>query len=181
MGGYGSGQRYGPTKRTTTQMARLDVLELHRAGHLRGAKALNHDYAVKVRGREPQDVKALIRLEWTPCHYGGCRPWFTCPRCGRRSRHIYLGVVAACRVCHDLAYQCQRETDTDRALRKARKINERLGGTSDLVNPPLHKPKGMHWRTFDRLTLEGQTAYAAALHNFMRRYPSPGRQGSTAL
>jgi GTP cyclohydrolase I len=54
-----------------------------------------------------------------------------------------------------LAYQGQRETDYERATRKCRKIVQRLGGDPDDDNWP-EKPKGMHWKTYDRLLAEAQ-------------------------
>lgn len=52
---------------------------------------------------EWQDVKETVCLTWTPCNYGGVRPWFLCPGCGRR-----VGILAAagrrflCRHCYRL-------------------------------------------------------------------------------
>ncbi|CZG10327.1 TPA: hypothetical protein JBE46_02375 [Legionella pneumophila subsp. pneumophila] len=63
-------------------------------------------------------------LNWTPCRFGGERPWFICPAkgCQRRVAILYSGSIYACRHCHQLAYTSQREADYDRALRQAEKI-----------------------------------------------------------
>ncbi len=57
-----------------------------------------------------------IRVERTPCHYGGVRHWFLCPRCGRRARILYLAngarpadCVFGCRICLGLTYH-KRQT-----------------------------------------------------------------------
>jgi hypothetical protein len=50
-----------------------------------------------------------------------------------------------------LPYSSQRETYTHRMMRKARKIRQRLGASSNLFEPVWDKPKGMHWTTFERL------------------------------
>ena len=55
--------------------------------------------------------------------------------------------VFACRHCLQLAYESQREAPHYRALRKAQGIHEKLGGTG-IIDDPVFKPKGMHWRTY---------------------------------
>lgn len=57
----------------------------------------------------------------------------------------------ACRHCHQLAYECQREHAGDRATRHANKIRDRLGWVSGILNGKGGKPKRMRWNTFDRL------------------------------
>lgn len=99
-----------------------------------------------------------VALDWTPQHFGGRRPWFRCPGCGRRCRILYVAPAAgprlACRVCHDLRYYTQR---TDRAqclVERARKIVRRCGGdVGDVLAEDAipGRSKGMHRRTFDRL------------------------------
>ena len=43
----------------------------------------------------------------------------------------------------------QREAPHSRALSKAQAIHAKLGGTG-IVDDPVFKPKGMHWRTYYR-------------------------------
>jgi hypothetical protein len=97
-----------------------------------------------------------IRIEWTPCTLGGAQPWFNCPHCGRRAVFLYAVVrgVVACRRCLRLAYRCQRETAEDRAFRRVEKIRRKLGWPPGIANGHGWKPGGMHWRTFQRLSLE---------------------------
>ena len=64
---------------------------------------------------------------------------------------LYGGKVYACRHCHKLAYQTQREQGHDRAGSRADTIRKRLGWDAGILNLPGGKPKGMHWRTFERL------------------------------
>jgi hypothetical protein len=94
-----------------------------------------------------------IDLEWTSCRLGGKRPWFLCPakNCGRRVAMLYGGSIFACRHCYQLVYPSQRENVGDRAIRRADKIRERLGWEPGILNIEGLKPKGMHWKTFQRL------------------------------
>ena len=73
-----------------------------------GEKA-NHDYS--------------IRLETIPCHFGGVRRWFLCPRCGRRCWIVYMessldtgSNTFACCLCLGLTY---RNTQTGRFMSRA--------------------------------------------------------------
>src|SRR5574343_1817484 len=163
-------------KRTTGNMMALDVRRLQRDGLLTPGRAFGWnwsrngetvasiqirtaedrvilDYRSRGNGSEWKAMEYPVRLEWMPCNLGGRRVWFRCPArgCGRRVAVLYGGSIFACRHCHKLAYQCQRETDDDRAMRRADNIRLRLGWQPGIANLPGGKPKGMHWRTFERL------------------------------
>lgn len=184
MGGPGSGNRcrWG-AKASTDACQRFDVASLHRGGWLqpgragttrwwRGeretssvgwavegeagvATALDLRYAV---GGE--EVSYRVPIAWTACRYGGQRPWFVCPGtgCGRRAAVLYGGRLFLCRQCHDLAYASTRLGPGERALRKAQRIRERLGGSANMLEPFPPKPKGMHRRTYERLAREAAAA-----------------------
>jgi hypothetical protein len=70
-----------------------------------------------------------VFLEWTRCNYCGSRVWFRCPAngCLRRVAILYGGSFFACRHCHNLAYDSQRETRHRRMLLKAQDIRQKLG------------------------------------------------------
>jgi hypothetical protein len=106
-------------------------------------------YRTRPRGGEWQDKHYPVTVEWSPCRFGGNRAWFRCPVCGHRAAILYGAEIFACRQCHHLAYESQREAPHYRALRKAQGIHEKLGGTG-ITDDPIFKPKGMHWRTFSR-------------------------------
>jgi len=94
----------------------------------------------------------VIQFDRTPCHFSGHRKWFLCPRCGKRVAVLYgAGKYFLCRHGYDLCYTSQQETEIDRMMRKKRKIRDRLGASHNLSMPIWRKPKGMHWKTFDRL------------------------------
>jgi hypothetical protein len=177
MGGPGSGNRdrWG-AKPSTAACNRFDLVSLRRGGWLRPGvvgtatwsrgeqetaaigwavvdeggtvTALELRYAV---GGEA--IAYRVPLEWTPCHFGGERPWFVCPGdgCGRRAAVLYGGRYFLCRRCQGLAYESTRESPGERATRKVQRIRKRLGGSANLLTPLPPKPKGMHWRTYERL------------------------------
>ena len=106
------------------------------------------------REAEWEDVKQPVSLTWTPCNYGGKRPWFICPGvvngryCGRRVAVLYAGgKYFLCRHCYDLTYNSRNESRLDRLMTKERKIRKRLGVSNG-------KPKGMHWSTYSHLQRE---------------------------
>ena len=180
MGGIGSGRQAG--RPCTDTLRPLDVRKIKRAGLLvpgcsfswqwtcggqatatidleAGSDQVVLTYRSRGRrqdGGEWEDMSYPVRLDWTPCHLGGRRVWWRCPSvgCGRRVAVLYGGRVFACRHCHDLTYRCQRETDDDRAARRAGTLRRRLGWEPGILNGRGWKPKGMHWRTFERLQLE---------------------------
>lgn len=81
-----------------------------------------------------------VKLESTVCTYGGCRPWFACPGCGRRAAVLYLCSGAfRCRLCASVAYASQSEGEIGRSWRKQEKAEARLSR------------KGIHRATFDHL------------------------------
>ena len=179
MGGMGSGRRYQGGKDTTDDYRALDVRRLQRDGLLAAGKSFGWswtrngekvasinvrtetarvilDYKHRSGGGEWKSENYPVRVEWTPCNYGGSRAWFRCPAvgCGRRVAILYGGTIFACRHCYQLAYACQRETDDDRAARRADRVRDRLGWEAGILNGEGDKPKGMHWRTYQRLTIE---------------------------
>ena len=143
MGGIGSGRRYQGGKDTTSDMRPLDIRKLQRDGLLTPGQAFGWywmrngkevasiqirtetdrvilNYRSRSNGGEWQSMEYPVTLEWTGMHFGGRRVWFRCPAlgCGRRVAILYGGAIFACRHCHKLVYECQRESDGDRAMRQ---------------------------------------------------------------
>lgn len=179
MGGMGSGRRwYYGANNTTSDYRSLDVRRWQRDGLLTPGRAFGWQWSrdgevvasIQVRvetgrvyliyrqrsGGDWKDENYPVWLDWTPCNLGGQRPWFRCPArgCGRRVAILYGGGIFACRHCYRLAYPSQRETWDDRATRRADRIRARLGWEPGILNGEGLKPKGMHWRTFDKLVAE---------------------------
>lgn len=194
MGGRGSGRPSGYAGRSTTEDSLpLDIRRLQRSGVLTPGRTCswqwtvnNHvrasiqihaaawqvelSYRYTAHGQPAEAVRQAVMLETTPCTLGGRRSWFCCPTCARRVGVIYgAGRLFACRICKGLPYASQRETDDDRAARRADRIRKQLGWAPGILNEPGVKPKGMHWRTFRRLVSEHDTWVAAALAGMGRR------------
>jgi hypothetical protein len=153
-------------------MKRLDLARLRRKGYLSGfpvslswsyggdptgsiglqAKADGVRLFYRARGNDNEwhDVDEIIPTVWTPTQFGGRRQWFLCLKCGRRCRILYGGSRFRCRRCYRLSYCSQAETRADRATRGMFKIVKRLDPEEDCNDLPP-KPKGMHWRTYERL------------------------------
>lgn len=178
MGGFGSGRGQGG-KDTTSEMRALDVRRLQRDGLLTPGRSFNWQWSIngekvadinirtetdrvilnyrsRSSGGEWQPMEYPVTLEWTPCHLGGRRAWFHCPArgCGLRVAILFGGSIFACRHCHRLAYASQRERADDRATRRADRLREKLKWEPGILNGDGDKPKGMHWRTFERLKSE---------------------------
>lgn len=177
MGGFGSGQRDGMA--CTDERRRLDLRQLHRDGYLRPGRSFTLKWSdlgragARVHVRVEPDRMLLVYetnrgdndtggwsarqyevpVEWTPCTFGGHRPWWRCPAvgCGRRVAVLHGSHVIACRACHRLAYRSQRESLVDRSTRRADKLRTRLGWEPGVLNESGGKPKGMHWQTYRRL------------------------------
>jgi hypothetical protein len=59
---------------------------------------------------------------------------------------------------------------SDRAARRADKIRDRLGWHPGSLNSEGGKPKGMHWRTFERLCAEHDRHSQVSFHHMLRRF-----------
>jgi hypothetical protein len=165
MGGSGSGRR--GWRATTCDYFQLDVRLWQRSGLLvRFGRFSCGSWNVSVSFSERSQPKWVflsrldhspekfqVWLKWTPCNYGGARPWFLCPMdgCRRRVAILYAGATIACRHCRDLAYSSQQESRRNRTLRRAQAIRRKLGGSANLMEPFPPRPKGMHRRTYRRL------------------------------
>jgi hypothetical protein len=162
----------GSGRNTTSDYRALDIRELRRAGMLRmdGPKIwswyrgerVTASMVIEARGsfillgyRIREEERAHpVQLSWSNCHYGGTRPWFLCPDCGRRVAILYGGPRFLCRHCRRLAYDVQRESENDRVIRRADAIRERLGWHPGILQPNGFKPSRMHWQTYWRLCNE---------------------------
>lgn len=176
MGGQGSGNRYRYRQKAhLEQQLRIDIRYLKKNQMLKpgsytlawscrdeetSARASLIIYRQKMivackwtdgETGEPHKMDRLIMLSESPCRYGGSRKWFICPRCGHRMAVLMLTPPdVGCRLCLGLSYTSQSENISYRGIRRMNKIANRLGSDEFFGGMPL-RPKGMHWKTYNRL------------------------------
>ena len=201
MGGFGSGLRNGfqsVGRSTTNSFRRLEVHRLKEENVLRPGCSftwertdggndnssihvtihedrLELEYLVTFKDGKSEKITDTVFLEWTACNYGGHRPWFECPSCGRRVGILYLRRLRfKCRECHDLTYQSSQESgnalnqSTARVKRIKRKMGAKGQDASPLASTPL-KPKGMHQKTYERLYNELAVAETMLTQSFNKQ------------
>jgi hypothetical protein len=104
MGGYGSGSRCNSNS-TTSDYRSMDIREWRRNGVLKpgcsftstwsrngevvaftGVRCESDRVWLTYRHRRYdgpwKDEHYAVTVEWTPCYFGGSRPWFRCPASG---------------------------------------------------------------------------------------------------
>lgn len=191
MGGRGSGRQSSYSgKRATSNSTPLDIRKITRKGLLVEGTSFSwqwlvHDrevaaisvrvdfqsmvlsYCMKNTG---EVVVQRVQTHTSPCHLGGHRHWFTCPRCSKRVAVFYApGRYFACRQCGGLGYATQKEDAGDRASTKTDKLRKRLGWPAGIFNGNGGKPKGMHWTTYQRLKSQHDALVQVILHDMGRK------------
>lgn len=174
MGGYNSGR----TKYTTylNELIKLGIGTLNKQGVVKaavGSKAtltwsingnecsiglyrtadgLELAYSVQREDGTRENVRQLSVFQYTPCHFGKPRTWFSCPICGSRVGLLYLHRKRfKCRKCTGLNYRSQGETVEVRMQRNHDKYRSKL--CPEAVNWEMgaipDKPKRMRWTTYE--------------------------------
>lgn len=181
MGGFGSGRYIRLVSRSKYSVAdknvlRLDIRELYKddfvQGEARGSitwlqqgkpvasigtrfdpcrLALVLDYEF---GIPPVPVKERVYLTYTACNYGGDRPWFVCPSCGRRCAVLWGKGRFLCRLCQRVAYASQNESGSSRAIRRVHEIRAKLRVEGCVPVWSIPKPRYMRYDRYHALILE---------------------------
>lgn len=181
MGGFGSGRypRIGSRSRylvADRDVQRLDIRELYKDGLLDGDArgtvtwfrhgkpagsigtysepcefALRLDYEY---GSPPMSVREKVNLWFTACNYGGDRPWFLCPACGRRCAILWGRRRFLCRRCQGVAYASQKESASSRAIRRVHEIRAKLMVGRGVPVPCIPMPRYMRYERYRALVVE---------------------------
>ena len=192
MGGRGSGRRSSYSGKTETNDSMpLDIRKITRKGllvhgsrfswrwlvndrqvagisiHVDFLESMLLSYRKKSTG---EVVEQRVQMQTTPCHLGGLRHWFSCPRCCKRVAVLYApGRHFACRQCEGLGYATQKEGAGDRASSRADKLRKRMGWEAGILNGSGGKPKGMHWKTYQRLKDHHDALVQVSFHDIGRK------------
>jgi len=122
-----------PRDRFVEANPRIDVWELHRCN------ALVDGTTTRLRWGEHGECQLAARtpnvwigetrvlVVWDEPMAGVGRPWFECPVCGPRSRHLYLRNPIACRRCHGLRYLAENLQQT-LGVGRVERLRRKLGG-----------------------------------------------------
>jgi hypothetical protein len=79
------------------------------------------------------------------------RPWFLCPACGRRCKHVYLDELA-CRICCRLDYACRHLHRQIPGLHRIRRLRRMIGADQRPFAPLPRRPR--HHVRFHRVAAE---------------------------
>ena len=192
MGGRGSGRRSGcGGKPETSDSMPLDIRKLARTGLVGQGSSFSWQWLVNGRQVACIEIRVdcldslmlsyrmkstgvvveqNVQMQTSPCYLGGQRRWFSCPRCCRRVAVLYApGRHFACRQCCGLGYATQKEGAGDRASTKADKLRKRMGWEAGILNGDGGKPKGMHWKTYQRLKSERDALVQVSFRDIGRK------------
>jgi hypothetical protein len=103
-----------------------------------------------------EQISDEISIEYSPCHYGGERPWLICPGCRQRKSVLFCDRYFRCRNCLGLTYASLQRRKVERPLNRLARERKRLGGSGSLWEPFPPKPKGMRWENYLRRLEEDQ-------------------------
>jgi hypothetical protein len=146
-----------PRDRFVEANTRIDVWELHRCGafkdgtitQLRWGKHGGCQLAARTPNVWIGETRVLV--VWDEPMAGVGRPWFECPVCGRRSRHLYLRNPIACRRCHGLRYLAENLQQTP-SVGRVERLRRKLGGCDTRPFAPLSaRPPGRGKAHHERL------------------------------
>ncbi|MDB4002506.1 hypothetical protein N9449_07340 [Oceanospirillaceae bacterium] len=185
----------GIKKSTTEEVKRIDIRYMRKRGLLKPStqgslrwtcrgepsgdirytcsqNQLKLNYRHREHGGEWQSVEQHIPFDRTPCHYGGERLWFLCPRCRKRVAVLYgADVLFLCRHCYQLPYASQNQGYLDKLIDQKHKLGERIFQVYE-SGDGWGKKKGMHWSTFDRLYRKYKALDQAWCIGVARCFPS---------
>jgi len=156
-----------PLDRLIECRARLDVVMLLRLG------ALTEGVETKLQvGKTPYRLATHtpnllvdgnhVPVVWTDW----ALPWFECPRCRRRCRHIFLDELA-CRKCLRLDYASRHLRRQTPGVGRVERLRRKLGGCDTRPFAPLPADRGVSLR--EAATRQKASTTSAFWHECCRK------------
>lgn len=182
MGGLGSGGHNARHRSVVEAHRRLDVRLMQKEGVLTdgwigqwtwtssdgetnlirlfgGRETVRLAYNYRINGGAWQEIDEPVAIDWSPRRFGGAQAFFLCPKCAKRARYLYgAGARFLCRGCHGLVNESSRQSDHDRALRKAQSLRRRLGGDPGFDMPIADRPQYMRKDKYNSIVARIETA-----------------------
>jgi hypothetical protein len=141
-----------PASYLVESRGRLDAHKLNRCGALTEGMVTElrcGDRAYQLARHTP-DV--LVNGHRVPVVWDEhARPWFLCPACGRRCKHVYLDELA-CRICCRLDYACRHLHRQIPGLHRIRRLRRMIGADQRPFAPLPKRPR--HHVRFHRVAAE---------------------------
>jgi hypothetical protein len=131
-----------------------------------------------VRGSDQEawrQVEERVALAHISKPFGGQQAYLTCPSCARRVMELILGKERfRCRMCLGLVHTSSQESSTNRAMRKANKLKNKLGAEPGL-DSFYRRPRHMRRLSFARISARIQAAEAEVNDAHIRLLTRLGR------
>jgi hypothetical protein len=136
---------------------------------LGGEEGVTLVYAVRETDAEAwRPIETRVALTRIPKPFGGSQVFFVCPTCNRRILELAFGYERfRCRHCLGLVYRTSQQSPADRAMSRADKLRQRLGGEPGLESC-YARPKHMRRKTFERIDAQIQAAETEVLDEHIR-------------
>jgi hypothetical protein len=121
--------------------ARLDATMLNRIGALVDGAVTELKFGDKGKPSRHSHTQSFVDgnpvlVVWTDW----ALPWFECPRCGRRCRHIFLDELA-CRKCLRLDYASRHLRRQTPGVGRVERLRRKLGADPRPFAPLLARPE----------------------------------------
>jgi hypothetical protein len=140
------------------------ALNVRRRGKVVGSieVAMSPDRLVlKYTTRRGEKIADPVSIEYSPCHFGGRRPWFICPDCEKRKTVLFRARYFRCATCLGLTYATLNESKADRPFNRLIRLRRKLGGSESIYDPFPPKPKGMGRKKYATLDEQYQRNFLA--------------------
>jgi hypothetical protein len=160
MGSFGSGRRREP-RLLVEQHQAIDVYDLYRRGALVHSAVTTLQWAgpparaLQIRADHGRlflavngGLEELVQLGCEPANWGGDRPSFRCPTCGRRCLQLFLMDRITCRICAGLDYASRHR---DAVIHQIARLRRELGADPAPFGPLPPRPRGPAAWPYDRL------------------------------